>query len=316
VAAVAPNCRAQTANTNFKLIYDKPAAKWTEALPLGNGRIGAMDFGGVEEERLQINEDTLWGGGPHDYVNPDANAHLPQIQQLIFAGKVDEAQELSASLMSEPRVLMPYQPFCDIRLHFSGGRPMSDYHCQLDLQQALAQTDYSAASTTYNREVFVSYPDQVLVVRLSASRPGQIAFSISMDSPQPGVHVESTSNDTLQLTGQIQPRQNPPTSWIGSWNTAGLRFAAVLKVSTEGGLINSAGDHLDRDLRRVRCVLLVEAAPSQERCTERFEIAAADRVEVRIESRLAILAIGPNPVILARAAHRNDANLRCRIRAA
>ena len=87
--------------SDLKLTYDKPAAKWTEALPVGNGRIGAMVFGGTDDERLQINESTLWGGGPHDYTNPEAYTHLEEIRQLIFAGKVDEAEKLSESLMGQ-----------------------------------------------------------------------------------------------------------------------------------------------------------------------------------------------------------------------
>ena len=97
---------AAAAQSEVKLTYDKPAAKWSEALPLGNGRIGAMVFGGTEGERLQINESTLWGGGPHNYTNPAAYADLAEIRQLIFAGKVDEAEKLSGSLMGQPKLLM------------------------------------------------------------------------------------------------------------------------------------------------------------------------------------------------------------------
>jgi len=236
---------ARGADSNIKLTYDKPAAVWTEALPLGNGRIGAMDFGGAQEEHLQVNEDTLWGGGPHDYVNPDAYSHLKEIQQLIFAGKVDEAQKLASNLMGKPPLLMPYQPFCDIRLHSSGQEQVKEYRRELNLDEAIVNTHYTIGTTTYRREVFVSFPDQVLVVRITASQRGQIAFGLGMDSAQPGVRVESTANDTLQLSGQIQPRQNPPYSWTGSWKDPGVRFAAVLKVSTEGGSVRARGDRLE-----------------------------------------------------------------------
>ncbi|MFI5096300.1 MAG: glycoside hydrolase N-terminal domain-containing protein [Candidatus Acidiferrales bacterium] len=93
---------AGASGSEFKLTFDRPASKWTEALPLGNGRIGAMVFGGTEDERLQINESTFWGGGPHDYTNPEAYTKLDEIRQLIFAGKVDEADKLSESLMGQP----------------------------------------------------------------------------------------------------------------------------------------------------------------------------------------------------------------------
>ena len=244
VAATALSAAAAAAESDLKLTYDKPAAKWTEALPLGNGRIGAMVFGGTEDERLQINESTLWGGGPHNYANPDAYTYLAEVRQLIFAGKVDEDEKLSENLMGQPKLLMPYQPFCDVRLHFPGQGAVTDYLRELHLDDAIAETTYKAGSTRYRREVFVSYPDQVLVVRITASRPGQIAFTVGLDSPQPETQVEGIANDARQLTGQIQPRKNSPWSWTGSWDEPGMRFAAVLKVLIEGGSVRGAGERL------------------------------------------------------------------------
>lgn len=236
---------AAASDSGFRLTYDKPATKWTEALPLGNGRIGAMVFGGAEDERLQINESTLWGGGPHDYTNADAYSHLDEVRKLIFAGKVEEAEKLSESMMGKPKLLMPYQPFCDVRLHFPGHEQTTEYHRELNLNEALAETTYKVGTTSFRREIFVSYPDQVLVVRLTASQPGQLTFSVSMDSPQAGTAVESKSSNTLQLTGQIQPRQNPARSWTGSWEQPGMKFAAVLNVMTDGGSVRSAGNRLE-----------------------------------------------------------------------
>ena len=245
VAATGLSMAAGAAESGFKLTYDKPATKWTEALPLGNGRIGAMVFGGTEDEHLQINESTLWGGGPQSYTNPDAFTHLNEVRELIFAGKMDDAEKLSDSLMGQPKLLMPYQPFCDVRLHFPGHGQATDYRRELHLDDAIAETAYTVGSTSFRREVFVSYPDQVLVVRITTNQPGQLTFSIWMDSPQAGTRVESTANDTLQLTGQIQPRQNPPGSWTGSWDQLGMRFAAVLKVLAEGGSVRGAEGRLE-----------------------------------------------------------------------
>ena len=202
-------------------------------MPVGNGRIGAMVFGGTEDERLQINESTLWGGGPHDYTNPEAYSHLDEVRKLIFAGKVDEAEKLSEGMMGNPKLLMPYQPFCDVRLHFPGHESAADYHRELLLDDAIAETTYKVGSANFHREVFVSYPDQVLVMRITSSEAGQLTFNIGMDSPQAGTQVE-TAAGTLRLTGQIQPRQNPARSWTGSWDQPGMRFAAVLKVLPEG----------------------------------------------------------------------------------
>jgi alpha-L-fucosidase 2 len=245
VAATALNVAVGAADPDPKLTYDKPATKWTEALPLGNGRIGAMVFGGTEDERLQINESTLWGGGPHNYTNPEAYTHLEEIRQLIFAGKVDEAEKLSGTLMGQPKLLMPYQPFCDVRLRFPGHDQATEYRRELHLDDAIAEIAYRIGAVYFRREVFVSYPDQVLVVRITASQPGQVTFTAGIDSPQPGTYVESTASDILQLTGQIQPRQNPARSWTGSWDQPGMRFAAVLKVLTEGGSVRSAGERLE-----------------------------------------------------------------------
>jgi len=234
------------AQSPLKLAYGKPAGQWTEALPLGNGRIGAMVFGGTEDERLQINESTLWGGGPHDYAAPDSNAHLDEIRSLIFAGKVADAEKLAASsMMGQPRMLMPYQPFCDLRLHFAGHGQATEYRRELDLNDATAETTYTVGSVTFRREAFISFPDQVLVVRITASEPGQLALTLAMDSPQTGTQVESTAENTLQLTGQIKPRPASPGNWTGGWDQPGMRFAAVLKVLPEGGTVRAADGRLE-----------------------------------------------------------------------
>ncbi len=245
IAAMLP-LFARAVHSDFRLTYDKPAAKWTEAMPIGNGRIGAMVFGGVDDEHLQINESTLWGGNPHDYENPNAYQNLAEIQRLIFAGKVDEAEKLAgSSFMGLPKLLMPYQPFCDLRLHFQPTQNVTEYRRELHLNDATSETTYTVGSISYKREVFVSYADQILVVRLTASQPGQITFTLALDSPQPNVDVQGVAANALQLTGQIQPRQNPPRTWTGSWDTPGMKFAAALKVVPEGGSVRSNSKQLE-----------------------------------------------------------------------
>lgn len=226
-------------DSTLKLRYDKPAEKWTAALPLGNGRIGAMVFGGTEDERLQINESTLWGGVPHDYTDPGALATFHDVRKLIFDGKIEEAEKLSAGMMGNPKLLMPYQPFCDVVLHFAGHAQATRYRRELLLDRAISVTSYRVDGVEFRREVFVSYPDQVLVVRITSSEPKKLTFKIRMTSPQPGTEVESAGKNTLQLTGQIQPRQSSPRSWTGSWDQPGVRFAAILKVLAEGGSVTS-----------------------------------------------------------------------------
>jgi alpha-L-fucosidase 2 len=158
---------------------------------------------------------------------------------------VDEAEKLSKSLMGQPKLLMPYQPFCDLRLHFAGHDQATEYRRELHLDCATAETSYKVGSSSFRREVFVSYPDQILVVRITASQPDQLIFSVRMDSPQPGAHVESAADGTLQMTGQFQPRQNPASSWTGSWDQPGMEFAAVLRVFASSGSVHNANDRLE-----------------------------------------------------------------------
>jgi alpha-L-fucosidase 2 len=235
---------ARAGEPELTLRYDRPAATWTEALPVGNGRIGAMVFGGTSDERLQINESTLWGGRPHDDTNPEARSHLDGIRQLIFAGRPGDAAALAERVMGRPKLLMPYQPFCDLRLHFPAQAQPEAYRRQLRLDEAVAETTYAVDGTELRREVFASYPDQVLVVRLTASRPGQLTFGLSLDSPQQGARVDVAGGDALLLTGQVQPRQNPPNTWTGSWDEPGLRFAAVVRVLHDGGSLHAADGRL------------------------------------------------------------------------
>jgi alpha-L-fucosidase 2 len=236
---------AAFADDQPRLVYDTPAQKWTEALPLGNGHIGTMVFGGVEDERLQITEGTLWGGTPRDYTNPDASSHLDEIRRLIFEGKVKQAEAVSARVMGQPPLLMPFQPCCDLRLRFHGHAAATGYTRELRLADAISTTAYTVGDTEYRRELFASYPDQVLVLRLTASRAGRLAFSVALDSPQPATTVVATGSGGLQLSGQIQPRQNPARSWTGSWESPGLRFAAVARVLVDGGAVRASGDRLE-----------------------------------------------------------------------
>ena len=163
MAASAAQVQAAAPPPGFTLTYDQPATRWTEALPIGNGRLGAMVFGGTEDERLQVNEGTLWGGQPHDYTNPDAFSRLDEIRGLIFAGKVDEAEKLADGVMGRPKLLMPYQPFCDVRMHFPGHGQATAYRRELRLDDATVETRYTVGTTEFRREVFASFPAQVLV---------------------------------------------------------------------------------------------------------------------------------------------------------
>ncbi len=161
------------------LWYDHPAAEWLQALPIGNGRLAAMVYGGTSKEVLQLNEGTLWAGGPHDYDNPEALAALPQIRQLIFANDLHRAQDLvNAHFMGRPVVQAPYQTVGSLELDFDMPAPPTDYRRQLDLETALLTVSYRAGGVHYQREAFASVPDNVIILRLTADHPGKISFTL------------------------------------------------------------------------------------------------------------------------------------------
>ena len=166
----------------MKLWYARPARLWTEALPLGNGRIGAMVFGGVDRERLALNEDTLWSGYPRDGNNPLARQALPRLRRLIAAGAYEEAERLSREAMMGPYT-QTYLPLGDLRLNFYHGNRTEAYRRELDLSEGIASVRYRIGTIEYERETFVSFPDRLLVMRLAASRGGALAFKASLDSP-------------------------------------------------------------------------------------------------------------------------------------
>ena len=167
------------------LWYDRPAAEWTEALPRGNGRLAAMAFGKTDSERIQFNEDTLWTGAPHDYTHAGAKDSLPAIRKLLFEGKQREAEALALeSFMSVPLRQMAYQPFGDLWLDF-GHAEVKSYRRELDLQSAVARVSYQSEGALFTREVFASFPDQVIVVRLECDKPGRLSFTARLSTPIP-----------------------------------------------------------------------------------------------------------------------------------
>jgi alpha-L-fucosidase 2 len=169
-----------------ELWYPKPAADWTAALPVGNGRLGAMVFGGIGEERIQFNESTAWTGQPRDYAHAGAYKHLGTIRKLLTEGRQAEAEELAMrEFMSVPLRQKAYQPFGDIILRFPHDSA-SSYRRSLDLDSATAVVEYTAGDVRYRREVIASYPGQVIAIRLTASKPGSISFDATLTSPHAG----------------------------------------------------------------------------------------------------------------------------------
>lgn len=191
---------AQT-SPELKLWYDKPASIWNEALPLGNGRLGAMIFGDPAVERLQLNEETIWGGSPNNNVHDKALPALPKVRKLIFEGKYKEAQDLATSdIMSQTNNGMPYQTFGSVYMSFPGHQNYTNYYRDLNIENATAKVQYMVNGITYTREIITAFSDQVIAVKLSASQPGSITCNMFMNSPFDKT-VTSTEGNQVSLSG-------------------------------------------------------------------------------------------------------------------
>ena len=186
---------------NLKLWYDKPAAIWNEALPLGNGRLGAMVFGDPAVERLQLNEETIWAGSPNTNAHTKSIEALPKVRQLIFDGKFDEAQELATKdIMSQTNDGMPYQTFGSVYISFPGHQKYSNYYRDLDISNASAKVKYTVNGVEFTREIITAFTDQVIAVKLSANKPGQITANVFMNSPIDKT-VPGTEGKQILLSG-------------------------------------------------------------------------------------------------------------------
>lgn len=209
------------------LWYAQPAKEWLEALPLGNGRLGAMISGGVPQETLSLNEGTLWAGGPHCYDSQEGRAALPAIRRLIAEQQWQEAQALiDAKFMGRPIKQMPYQPVGSLTLTFPSTE-FSGYRRELDLDTAIARVSYQVDGICYRREAFISAVDQVFVMRLTADAPGQISFTAAFASPQ-NAQAGTADAHTLTLDGISGDAQGL---------TGKVKFQALARVLPEGGSV-------------------------------------------------------------------------------
>ena len=184
-SAISVSKRRVPAEERLRLWYRQPAARWEEALPIGNGRLGAMIFGRVAQERLQLNEDTFWSGSPYYPDSPDAFAALPQVRALIAQGRYKEASALaSAKVMARPLTQMPYSTLGDLLLDFDTPEEPRDYMRALDLEQAITRISYRTSRGAVQREAFVSAPDQVILLRLQATEGESLSFTIGYRGPR------------------------------------------------------------------------------------------------------------------------------------
>jgi alpha-L-fucosidase 2 len=237
----------------LSLWYRQPAREWVEALAIGNGRLGAMVFGGIVEEHLQLNEDTLWAGGPYQAANPDAREALPRVRELVFAGRIEEAQQLASErVLAKPLREMPYQPVGSLVLTFPSVDRVEDYRRELNLDAAVAAVTYKVDGVTHRREVFCSPVDQLIVIRLSADRPGMINVEAGMTSPQDAA-CTAIDDHTLALRGVNGAYQNIPGA---------LKFESRVRISPENGTISRRGDDKLAVKRADAVTIFVSAATS------------------------------------------------------
>lgn len=214
------------------LWYKQPAADvWTDALPIGNGRLGAMVYGNVENELIQLNEHTVWSGGPNRNDNPDALASLPEVRRLIFEGKQKEAEQLAAkTIQSKKSHGQKFQPVGDLNIAFAGHSSFTDYRRELDIAEAISKVSYKVDGVTYTREVIASFADNVIAVHLTASKPGMISFSASMATPQPNATVALNSAREMTISGTTTDHEGVEGK---------VKFKSLTKIKNQGGTLTA-----------------------------------------------------------------------------
>lgn len=238
---------AQNSQNPLKLWYDAPASNWEEALPLGNGRLGAMVFGGIAHEEFQLNEETIWTGSPYNNTNPNAKDSLAKIRQLIFEGKNAEAQKICGPAICSTRGNgMAYQTVGSLHLDFDikgykTGKDSpankdsaalaldkkSSYYRDLNISDAIAKTRFTIGGVTYTREAFTSFTDDLIVVRLTASKKGALSFKARYTTPYPeGRYEISRDGDILRLDGMADDHEGVPSS---------VQFTSLVRSRIKGG---------------------------------------------------------------------------------
>jgi len=236
-AADAPQSVPQPRAQSMALWYRQPGTTWQQGMPLGNGMIGAMVFGGVPQERIALNESSFWSGRPHTYDNPDGSKYFPQIRDLVFQDKFQEAEKMvNDHFYGIPKAQEAYQPIGDLILNFEGGQ-VSEYRRELDMETGVATVTYRQGDAVITRQTFVSWPDRVLVTRISADKPGRISLQARFQGP----YLETTQAqaDRLVMDGTWKgPFAAPATGMnglIARTQGAGLRYQAALSARLEGG---------------------------------------------------------------------------------
>ena len=240
-------CTSEQPAPELKLQYDRAAERWVEALPIGNSHLGAMLYGGVNHEEIQLNEETVWGGSPHNNVNPYNEAGLDSIRQLLFAGENVKAQELCGRYISAKGINgMPYQTVGSLHLDFPFETEAIDYNRELDIDRAVTTTRFTVNGVQYKREAFASFEDDLIIVRMTASEKGALTFDARYTTPYTDHITRSIEQDLLRLDGKADDHEGIEGK---------IRFTALTKVVPEGGTMQPVADTLLR-VEGADCVTL------------------------------------------------------------
>ena len=262
--AALPEAAPKDDETPYKLFFNQPARQWSDSLPVGNGRLGACVFGNPIAERIQLNEDSIWDGEVRDRNNPRAGEAVPKIRELLFAGKVAEAEALALSdMMSIPRRMPCYQTLGDLHLDFDldTAHTVEDYRLELNLDTAIVTTAFTHNGVRYVREVFSSAPDQVIVIRLTASQSGKLNFTARLDRPGPRpFETRAIAPNRLTLSGEALPVNDNPGLSIKE-RQVGIKFHAELLALNEGGSVSASNGTL-AIARASTATLLIDCATS------------------------------------------------------
>jgi len=253
--AVFPKPQTGSQGSANLLWYRQPAANWNEALPIGNGRLGAMVFGGVQAERIQLNEDSIWAGEKRDRTNPEGKQNLAEVRRLLFAGKVREAEQLAErTIIAIPKRMPPYQPLGDLMLRFSGAELVSDYRRELDLDSGIASVSYRAGGARFTREVFSSAVDQVIVIRLTSDSPGSLSFAATLTREQDS-KTRTMNSGRVVIEGEaITHGERHPLE-----RKVGVKFQGLLQVLPDGGKLRAEGGQVIVDGANAATLLLAAA---------------------------------------------------------
>ena len=224
------------------LWYRQPGVKWLDAMPIGDGYMGAMVFGGIQQERIALNESSFWSGRPHDYNDTNAINYFPQIRDLVFGGKFQDAEKMSDDhFWGIPKGQQAYEPIGDLLLKFDGADNVQDYRRELDMETGMAKVSYRVGDATFTREVFMSYPDRVMVVRISSDKLGRVSVQAQLKGP----YLDTVTAKPNKLVMDGSWKKSGETNWlIAPVEGRGLKFETAMLARNEGGRSEATNDSL------------------------------------------------------------------------